>query len=298
MALYSRTDNEAQRRKVGATNELNSVTTDPGQDPADQPADKVIPEQYIYIDDTEATIPANKARGLTAPGWWKYITYTDASGRTRHKAQHLVAFKDAPTTTSDTDDRYAADAIVTLTLSTVANQSTQAPAGAVLTFTEGSGTTILEVADEEYENVTGTSDGDGTGATFTITRDALGGINTVTLTDPGSGYIATEIITIDGADIGGTTVTDDLEIEVDTVTTAAATFSVTATGTGTKYYQWQTQTVTGTKWTNITGATSASLALTGLTTADSGKKYRVKVTSSTGAPEAISNTATLTVTVA
>jgi hypothetical protein len=205
MALYSRTDNEAQRRKVGATTELNSVTTDPGQDPADQPQAKVIDGQYIYIDDTEATIPANKARGLTAPGWWKYRTYTDAAGNTRHKAEHLVAFKDAPTTASDTDDRYAADAIVTLTLSTVEDQTT----------------------DDEVGEVT---------------------------------------------------------------------FEVVATGTGTKYYQWQYQTATGTKWTNISGETSDTLNLTGLTLSDNGKKYRVKVTSSTGAPEAISNTATLTVT--
>ena len=207
MALYSRTDNEAQRRKVGATTELNSVTTDPAQDPADQPQAKVIDGQYIYIDDTEATIPANRARGLTAPGWWKYRTYTDASGDTRHKAEHLVSFKDAPTVSADTDDRYAADSIVTLSLSTVTDEATD---------------------------------------------DAIG----------------------------------------------EAIFAVTATGTGDKFYQWQSQTATGTKWTNISGATSDSLELTGLTVSDNGKKYRVKVTSSTGAPEATSNTATLTVTAA
>ncbi len=301
MALYSRTDNEAQRRKVGATTELNSVTTDPAQDPTDQPQAKVIDGQYIYIDDTEATIPANKARGLTAPGWWKYITYTDASGNTRHKAEHLVAFKDAPTDAADTDDRYAADAIVTITISSQpTNQSTQTPAGAVLTFTEGTGTTIFAEADAEYVAVTGIADADGVGATFTVTRDADGDIATVTLVSAGSEYVATETITIDGADIGGVTITDDLVITVDTVTTAAATFSVTASAapSGTLIYQWQTQAANGTRWTNITGATSASLALTGLTTSDSGKKYRVKIESSTGAPEVTSNVATLTVTAA
>jgi hypothetical protein len=390
MALYSRTDNEAQRRKVGATTELNSVTTDPAQDPADQPQEKVIPEQYIYIDKTEATIPANKARGLTAPGWWKYITYTDAAGNTRHKAQHLVAFKSAPTDAADTDDRYAADAIVTITISSQpTNQSTQTPAGVILTFTEGAGTTILAEADEEYEGVTGTSDGNGTGATFTIVRDETGAIDSVTLTDAGVGYVADEEIvisgidiggesgsvntftdgagttilaeadetytavsgtsdgngtgatftivrsvtgaidtvtlvdvgtgyvdgeeiTIDGASIGGVSETDDLVITVDsvigddlvitvdTVTTAAATFSVTASAapSGSLIYQWQTQAANGTRWTNITGATSASLALTGLTLSDNGKKYRVKIQTSTGAPEVTSNVATLTVTAA
>jgi hypothetical protein len=301
MALYSRTDNEAQRRKVGATTALSSVNTDPAQDPADQPQDKVIPEQYIYIDKTEATIPANKARGLTAPGWWKYRTYTDAAGNTRHKAQHLVAFKSAPTDAADTDDRYAADFIVTITIDEQpTDQSTQAPAGVILTFTEGAGTTILAEADEEYEGVTGVADGDGVGATFTVVRDETGAIGLVTLTDAGTGYAEGEEITIDGADIGGVSGDDDLVITVDTVTTAAATFSVTASAdpSGTLLYQWQTQTATGTRWTNITGATTDELELTGLTTSDSGKKYRVKITSSTGAPEVTSNFATLTVTAA
>lgn len=295
MALYSRTDNEAQRRKVGATTELNSVTTDPAQDPADQPQAKVIDGQYIYIDDTEATIPANRARGLTAPGWWKYITYTDASGNTRHKAEHLVAFKDAPTTASDTDDRYAADAIVTITISSQpTDQSTEAPAGAILTFTEGTGTTLLAEAEASYDVV------DAGGAEFTITRDVAGDIDTVTLTTAGAGYEALDTITILGSDIGGVDTTDDLTITVDTVATAAATFTVTAAAapSGTLIYQWQTQTATGTRWTNVSGATSASLALTGLTTADDGKKYRVKITSSSGAPEVTSDVATLTVTAA
>jgi hypothetical protein len=297
MPLYSRTDNEAQRRKVGATTELNSVTTDPAQDPEDQPQAKVIQGQYIYIDDTEATIPANKKRGLTAPGWWKYITYTDAAGNTRHKAEHLVSFKDAPTVSADTDDRYAADAIVTITISSQpTNQSTFVPLGAILSFTEGAGTTLAGEADETYEAVSV----DVGGATFTVTRDVTGAIDTVTLVDAGSGYDATDTITIDGADIGGVTVTDDLVITVDTIATAAATFSVTATAapSGTLIYQWQTQAANGTRWTNVSGATSASLALTGLTTADSGKKYRVKIQTSTGAPEVTSDAATLTVTAA
>lgn len=207
MALYSRTDNDAQKRKVGATNELNSVTTDPAQNPNTQPQAKVIPEQYIFIDDTEATIPENKKRGLTAPGWWKYFTYTDASGETRHKAQHLVAFKDAPTSAGDTDDQYAADASSTITISVQPSSQT---------------------ADD---------------------------------------------------DIG------------------TATFSVTAAASvGSLVYQWQLQTATGTRWANITGANSDSLALTSIVIADSGKKYRVKLTSSAGATEVISSVATLTVT--
>lgn len=75
----------------------------------------------------------------------------------------------------------------------------------------------------------------------------------------------------------------------------AATFAVTATATtGSVVYQWQRRTSTTARWTNITGATSASLALTGLTAAADGYQYRVKLTSSAGAEEVISDTATLT----
>lgn len=75
----------------------------------------------------------------------------------------------------------------------------------------------------------------------------------------------------------------------------AATFAVTATATtGSVVYQWQRRISTTARWTNITGATSASLALTGLTAAANGYQYRVKLTSSAGAEEVISDTATLT----
>lgn len=305
MALYSRSENNAQSLKVLNTTEKNSVdkydwdntliVNGPSTVPGAQ-GYATAARRTIYIDDVEATLPENRERGLTAPGWWEYFTYTDSSGATRHKAQHLVAFKDAPANTADLDDNVAADVASAITISAQpANQSTFVPLGAILTFTEGTGTTILAEADQTYTAVA-VDLGD---ATFTVTRDAAGAIASVTLVDAGSGYDASDVITIDGANIGGVTVTDDLTITVDTVGTAAATFSVTASAdVGTVVYQWQTQTATGTRWTNVSGAASSSLALTGLTTADSGKKYRVKLTSSAGAEEVISNTATLTVTAA
>jgi len=216
MALYSRSENNAQSLKLLNTTEKNSVdkydwdntliVDGPSTVPGSQ-GYATAARRSIYIDDVEATLPENKLRGLTAPGWWEYFTYTDASGNTRHKAQHLVSFKDAPVNTADLDDNIAADVASVITISgQPVNQSTD--------------------------------------------------------------------------DVVGT-----------------ATFSVTAAAsTGTLIYQWQLQTATGTRWTNITGAISASLALTGLVLADTGKKYRVKLTSSAGAEEVISNVATLTVT--
>ena len=218
MTLYSRSENNAQSLKVLNTTEKNSVdkydwdntliVNGPSTVPGSQGyADAA--RRSIFIDDVEATLPENRERGLTAPGWWEYFTYTDSSGKTRHKAQHLVAFKDAPANTADLDDNVAADVASAITISVQpANQSTD----------------------------------------------------------------------------------DDV---------ATATFSVTAAAsTGSLVYQWQRRTSATGKWANVSGANSSSLALTTLTTASDGYQYRVKLTSSVGAEEVISNIATLTVTAA
>ena len=76
----------------------------------------------------------------------------------------------------------------------------------------------------------------------------------------------------------------------------AATFTVAATvdQSGTITYQWQKRTSSGGRFSNVSGATSASLALTGQTAANTGNQYRVKVNSSKGAAEVVSSIATLT----
>jgi hypothetical protein len=74
-----------------------------------------------------------------------------------------------------------------------------------------------------------------------------------------------------------------------------ASFSVNATTPGTSIeYQWQ-QTSDGTNWTNVSGATSSSYAISGVTeTGNGGYKYRC-VVSSTGYTTQTSNAATLNV---
>lgn len=196
MSLYGRTDSNENKTKasrgVGSSSQA---------------------KQIIFVDNTEAALTENKKRGINAPGWWSYFTYTDGEGHTRHKAEHLVTIAGPDLNANETqaDDAVAADATSIITIS-------------------------VQPTDQ-------------------ATDDAI----------------------------------------------AAATFSVTAADApdlGDIVYQWQVQTATGTRWTNVTGGTSASLALTGLTVADSGKKYRVKLTSTAGASEVISDTATLTVTAA
>ena len=201
MSLYGNDDSNANKTKagigVGASSQAKTV---------------------VFIDDTEAQLKSNKDRGLNAPGWWSYFTYTDGHGKTRHKAEQLVYICKPEANASETqaDDTIGADVLETITI-------TGQPANS-------------------------------------------------------------------------------------TSSSGAGTFAVTATRdqSGTLAYVWQRQTATGNRWTNIaantdTGITyadftTATLAYSGLASdALDGYKYRVKVTTSKGATEVISNgAATLT----
>ena len=79
-----------------------------------------------------------------------------------------------------------------------------------------------------------------------------------------------------------------------TVTSGAnATFTAAATGTPTPTVQWQVSTNGGTTFTNLAGATSATLSLTAVTTAMSGNQYKAVFTNSVSS--ATTTAATLTV---
>jgi hypothetical protein len=77
----------------------------------------------------------------------------------------------------------------------------------------------------------------------------------------------------------------------------SATFAASAsvTGGGVVSYQWQLSVDAGSTWSNISGATSNTLSLSSLTTADNGKRYRLAA-SSTGSETVYSQAAILTVT--
>lgn len=191
MSLYGRVDSVANQTQVGLTrgNGAGSAT-----------------ETIVFVDETEAGLAANKERGITAPGWWAYRTYTDNAGNTRHKAEHLMILTNAEANADETlsDDTIAADVQALITISAQ----------------------------------------------------------------------PTDQSTVSGA----------------------ATFSVTAAcdNSGTVTFQWQKKAAGSTRYVNVAGATSASLALTGQTASEDGDKYRVKLNADVGAPEVISDVATLT----
>lgn len=83
-----------------------------------------------------------------------------------------------------------------------------------------------------------------------------------------------------------------------TASSGSATFGVTAsvTASATLSYQWQQSTDSGSTFSTIAGATSASLSLTGLTAGDNASQYRVLISATGGAASVMSRAATLTVT--
>ena len=103
MSLYGRTDSNANKTKAGVGIAASSQA-----------------KTTIYIDETEAALEANKERGLNAPGWWSYFSYTDSSGATRHKAEQLVFIAGGDTNANETqaDDAQAADVAVLITINT------------------------------------------------------------------------------------------------------------------------------------------------------------------------------------
>jgi len=103
MSLYGKDDSNANKTKAGRGIAASSQA-----------------KQTIFIDDTEAALEENKARGLNAPGWWSYYTFTDCEGNTRHKAEHLVTIADPEANADETqaDDSVAADESVLITINT------------------------------------------------------------------------------------------------------------------------------------------------------------------------------------
>lgn len=91
-------------------------------------------------------------------------------------------------------------------------------------------------------------------------------------------------------------VTISVQPAAQTTVSGGATFGVTASATsGTLTYQWQRSlAATPTRFTNISGATSATRAITGQTSGNTGDQYRVVISSTNGAVKVTSNAAILT----
>ncbi len=113
---------DGKRRKVTAVGSATAITIGTAWDGANQTgatitgqdvpkyvtAAEIASNNIIGVDDTEATLAANKARGINTPGWTKFVTYTDMHGTTRYKTEPLVVMSSAVTSDAP-DDTIAAD---------------------------------------------------------------------------------------------------------------------------------------------------------------------------------------------
>ena len=284
MSLYGKDDSNANKTKAGIGVAASSQT-----------------KTIVFIDDTEAQLAENKARGVSSPGWHSFYTYTDMHGHTRTKSELLVSIAGPEANASETqsDDTIGADITSTITPGTVANVTTFAPAGAVATFTSNGAADGSRTAGT-YTVTDAAGNASGTGADFTVVV-AANGTPTVTQVSGGTGYADNETITIADSSLGGGGGAA-VVLTVTVAATAAATFTLSgasSTGSGASLtYQWQRAEPGSSNFKDLSGKTSANTgSLTGLTVAaDNGAKYRCVVNNSIGGVTKTSTAGTLTVT--
>ena len=281
MSLYGKDDSNANKTKAGIGVAASSQA-----------------KTIVFIDDTEAQLAENKARGVSSPGWHSFYTYTDMHGKTRYKSELLVSIAGPEANASETqsDDTIGADITSVITPGTVANATTYAPSGAVATFTSNGAADGSRTAGT-YTVTDASGNASGTGADFTVVV-AANGTPTVTQVSGGSGYANSETITIADASLGGGG--GAAVVLTVTAATAAHTFSISgasSTGSGASLtYQWQKAESGSTNYADLSGKTSATLALTALTAAaDNGDKYRCRINNSIGGVEKTTTAGTLTV---
>ena len=284
MSLYGKDDSNANKTKAGIGVSGSSQA-----------------KTVVFIDDTEAQLAENKARGVGSPGWYSFFTYTDMHGHTRYKSEQLVSITDPEANASETqsDDTIGADITSVITPGTVANVTTFAPAGAVATFSDNGGADGSRTAGT-YTVTNAAGNASGTGADFSVVV-AANGTPTVTLVSGGTGYADNETITIADPSLGGGGGAA-VVVTVTAAATAAATFTLSgasSTGSGASLtYQWQRAESGSTNFKDLSGKTSANTgSLTGLTVAaDNGAQYRCVVNNSIGGVTKTSTAGTLTVT--
>jgi len=276
MSLYGSDDSNANKTKAGIGVATDSQT-----------------KTIVYIDETEAALAQNKARGLNAPGWWSYFTYNDSAGNPRHKAEQVVFIAGGEANSGETqaDDTLAGDFISTVTTTNPSNASVSAtataqftvagtPTGSVSAFdgAANNGNTAGRTAGTFVITATG---GTGSGAKYSVVVDANGAA-TPTATAAGGGYTDNDVLTLSRTGTYG----------------GASDVTIVVNGVGaTATYQWQVST-DGTNFTNVStgsGGTTATYTTAATAAGDNGNKYRCVVGTSQGATPATSTAATLTV---
>ena len=90
------------------------------------------------------------------------------------------------------------------------------PGGGIETTQITTQTTLAGESNASYTNLSATG-GNGSGAVFSVDRGISGDVSTVNITTAGGGYSQGDVLTIAGADVGGTTPTDNIVFEAQSV---------------------------------------------------------------------------------
>ena len=169
MSLYGRTDSNANVAQAGRGIAASSQA-----------------KTVVFVDETEASLAVNKARGINAPGWWSYYTFTDSSGATRHKAEYLVTLANADINSNETqsDDTVAADVLEIITIGTQPGNATTSSGlanFAVVSSVDQSGTQTFQWQRQkpgttDWTDVAANTDTGVTYANFTTATLALSGV--------------------------------------------------------------------------------------------------------------------------
>ena len=100
----------------------------------------------VFVSQEEAALATNKAKGITGAGWWLFNEFLDSSGKSRSKAEHLVALTVLNATSGDSaatgEDLIASDAesIVTISVQPAAQTTILGEATFGVTAAASSGT--------------------------------------------------------------------------------------------------------------------------------------------------------------
>ena len=106
--------------------------------------------------------------------------------------------------------------------------------GGVVASTITTSTTVAAGANANYTAVTPSStSGNGTGATFDVSRGAAGDVLSVVVTTGSEGafFVANETATLPGASVGGSTPADNIVVTITNVSTAGTPAAITKVGT-------------------------------------------------------------------
>ena len=169
MSLYGKDDSNANKTKAGIGVAASSQA-----------------KTIVFIDDTEAQLAENKARGVGSPGWYSFFTYTDMHGNTRYKAEHLVSIAGPEANAQETqaDDTIGADVLETISITgQPANSTSSSGAGtfAVTSSVNQSGTQTFQWQRQKpgtnrWTNLAANTDTGITYANFTTATLAYSGL--------------------------------------------------------------------------------------------------------------------------